>query len=278
MNSADMQVIGLCRFSYPAIGGFQMEHETIGQREAFLYDPLRMEERFRTFECLTLPPLRAQTDPDFTFVVVIGDSLPAPMRVRLEALLADIPQATLVAKAPGPHRPVMKEVMDGVREKRGLPSLQFRMDDDDAVSVHFVERLRKTAQGLRGIIETSRYVAIDFNQGFTARIDRKGIRARPSLETLWTPALGMVVAPRASRGIMNFSHAKLTRMMPVLSVTGEDMYIRGHNAFNDSRQKDGVRPVRLPRADAELAAHLKRTFGIDEDHVRAVHAVHRGTE
>jgi len=32
-----MQVIGHCRFSYPAFGDFELEHETIEQREAFLY-------------------------------------------------------------------------------------------------------------------------------------------------------------------------------------------------------------------------------------------------
>lgn len=272
MKSANMQVIGLCRFSYPALGGFQVEHETIAQREAFLYDPARMEERFRSFECLTLPPLRAQTDPDFTFIVVIGTSLPRLMRARLEALLADMPQAIIVARPPARHRPVMKEIINAHRRRTGLPSLQFRMDDDDAVSIDFVERLRAAADGIKGLLEANRYVGIDFNQGFTARLDARGIRAKPSLETLWTPALGMVVAPRASRGIMNFSHAKLARVMPVLSMTGEDMYIRGHNMFNDSRQKEGIRPVRLPRIDDETAAHLKKRFGVDEAHVRAVHA------
>ena len=58
-----MQVIGICRFSWPGIGGFQVEHETLEQRIAFLYAPERMEERFRTFETVTLPPLR------FTFFV-----------------------------------------------------------------------------------------------------------------------------------------------------------------------------------------------------------------
>ncbi len=59
--------------------------------------------------------------------------------------------------------------------------------------------------------------------------------------------------------------------MPVVSITGEDMFIRGHNEFNDSRQKDGIKPVRLARIDAETATHLKRVFNIDEDHVRDVH-------
>ena len=54
-----MQVIGLCRFSYPAIGGFQVEHAKIAEREAYLYAEDRMEQRFRTFESFTLPCMKA---------------------------------------------------------------------------------------------------------------------------------------------------------------------------------------------------------------------------
>ena len=50
-----VQVVGLCRFSYPAFGGFQLEHDTIAAREAFLYAPQRIKERFQSFEALTLP-------------------------------------------------------------------------------------------------------------------------------------------------------------------------------------------------------------------------------
>lgn len=271
MNSRDMQVIGLCRFSYPALGGFQVEHETIAEREAFLYDPTRLDERFRMFETITLPPLRAQSDPNFTLGVVIGTSFPDQHRARLKALLADIPQAVIIARPPKRHRPVMKEILQELRQPTGLPSLQFRMDDDDAVSIHFVKRLREVAEDLSGVIARNRYVGIDFNQGYIARIDAKGLRAKPCVETLWTPALAMAVSPHASRGIMNFSHAKLTRVMPVLSVTGEDMYIRGHNEYNDSRQKDGIKPVRVPRVTEEDARHLKQVFNIDQDHIRAVH-------
>ena len=87
MDSRNMQVIGLCRFSYPALGGFQVEHDTPEERAAFLYAPDRMESRLRTFETFTLPPLRAQSDQDFLFGVVIGEDLPDRWRDRLEALL-----------------------------------------------------------------------------------------------------------------------------------------------------------------------------------------------
>ena len=270
MDSAKMQVIGLCRFSYPALGGFQIEHESPEARAAFLYDTVRMNERFATFETLTLPPLRAQTDPDFTFVIVVGTAMPDPLLARLLDLVEDIPQAVVVARAPARHRQVMREVINSARADTGQPSLQFRMDDDDAVSCTFVERLRAAATDLAPLIARNRYVGIDFNHGQIARITQRGIAAKPAVETLWTPGLGMAVAPGASRGIMNFSHAKLSRIMPVATLPWDDMFIRGHNAFNDSRQKDGVKPVRLPQLDAEGEAHFKEVFNIDADHVRRV--------
>ena len=165
MDSRDMQVIGLCRFSYPALGGFQVEHDTPSDRSTFLYARDRIEERFATFETFTLPPLRAQTDGDFTFLVVIGDDLPSPYHDRLRDLLADIPQAVIQAHAPGPHRAVMKHAINSVRDDRKLPCFQFRMDDDDAVSVTFIERLREAAQDCRPLLRKNKHVAIDFNQG-----------------------------------------------------------------------------------------------------------------
>ena len=78
-----MQVTGLCRFSYPAEGGFQVEHGSAEARMAYLYAPARMEARLRQFETICLPGLRAQTDPDFTLLVLIGDTLPARYRNRL---------------------------------------------------------------------------------------------------------------------------------------------------------------------------------------------------
>ena len=83
-----MRVIGICRFSYPALGGFKRMHDTVKEREAYLYAPARMELRFRHFECLTLPSIAAQQNPDFTFLVMIGQNMPKPYLDRLHGLTA----------------------------------------------------------------------------------------------------------------------------------------------------------------------------------------------
>ena len=270
MDSRDMQVIGLCRFSYPALGGFQVEHDTPDARAAYLYAPERMEERFRTFEAFTLPPLRAQTDQDFTFLVVIGDDFPARYYDRLMALLADVPQAVVQERPPGPHRPVMKDAINSVRDSRKLPCFQFRMDDDDAVAVTYIQKLREAAQDCRPLLRKHRHVAIDFNQGWIARPSAAGIEARPTIEPLWTAGLAMSSKPSAANTIMNFGHSKLARFMPVVSFPGEDMFLRGHNDFNDSRLTGRPKKVDLEPLTPDQEILFKQTYNIDPSHVRKV--------
>lgn len=272
MDSRDMQVIGLCRFSYPALGGFQVEHESAQARAAYLYDPSRIDERFRMFEAFTIPALRTQTDADFTFVVVIGEDFPAPMRDRLEALLEDLPQTQVQAWPAGPHREVMREAINAARDERKAPCLQFRMDDDDAVSVHFVERLRSLAQECRPLLRHHPHVAFDFNTGWVASPGPDGIRAAQVTEALWTPALAMSAKGQRRNTIMNFGHSKLGRFMPVVSMPTAHMFIRGHNDHNDSRQKENIRQFKLAALDAEGEALFRAEFNVDADAVRAIYA------
>lgn len=267
-----MQVLGICRFSYPGVGGFQVEHETLEDRIAYLYAPERMEERFRTFETITLPPLRAQTDADFTLLVVIGESLPEHYHSRLMALVSGMPQVVVQAHAPGRHRQVMQAALNSVRTRGPEPYLQFRMDDDDAVACCYVERLRDAAHDLRGLSAKHRHIAIDFNQGYIARPGRKGLKAAPTNQPYTTAALAFMFQPHLDLSVMNFAHHKVSQNMPTVTFTGEDMMVRGHNDYNDSRQRPGVRPLKMSPLDAGDEARFRKVFNIDSDHIRAVYS------
>ena len=258
-----MQVIGICRFSYPGEGGFQVEHGSLQERMDYLYAPARMEERLATFETMMLPPLRVQTDDDFTLLIVVGESLPAPYRDRLEAAVADMPQAVIAAHPPGPHRKVMQAAINEVRRFDDAPSLQFRMDDDDAVARIYVERLRTAARDVSGLAARHRHIAIDFNQGFVVRPSADGLDVAETVEPYTTAALALMIRPDLKLSVMNFSHRKVWRKMPTVTFTGEDMLIRGHNAHNDSRQKPGIKTPTFHPLDDAGKAHLKATFDID---------------
>ncbi|QBF30098.1 putative rhamnosyl transferase [Thalassococcus sp. S3] len=265
-----MKVIGLCRFSYPAEGGFQVEHETLQDRIAYLYRPERMEERFRHFETVMLPGLKAQTDPDFTFLIVIGESLPQLWRERLMDLVAAFPQAKVEAHPPGPHRKVMQGVLNEARGANLEPCLQFRHDDDDAVAVDFIERLKSVAKDCDGLLHRNRLVAFDFNRGYVAQPDARGILAAENFTPFWGVALAVAVQQGVRQSIMNFAHNKLPRFMPAVSITDSPMFVRGHNDFNDSRQGSNVRQVPLERLNEEGEDLFRNRFAIDADHVRRV--------
>ncbi|MHA6263209.1 putative rhamnosyl transferase [Arenibacterium sp. CAU 1754] len=267
-----MQVIGLCRFSYPGLGGFQIEHDTLDERIAFLYAEERLEERFRFFETFTLPSIRGQLDPDFTFLVVIGDSLPDRHRKRLENLVADVPQVVIQSHPPCKHRDVMKTAINSVKTDAKSPSVQFRLDDDDAVAITFVAKLRIAAGQVAGLLEDHRHVAIDFNQGYIARPGPEGIAATPIRKPLWTAGLAIMFRPGVNATIMNFSHMSVGRKMPTLSFSSEDMMLRGHNDYNDSRQGPGIKPVRLTPLDSAGEELFETTYNIRADHVRHVFA------
>ncbi len=266
-----MQVIGFCRFSYPAEGGFQVEHETIQDRIAYLYAPDRIEERFRHFETICLPGLKAQTDPDFIFVILIGEAMPVPYIERLLGLVEDFPQAFVVARPPGPHRKVCQDVLNAARDM-AEPCLQFRHDDDDAISVHFVERLRAAAQDCARLLGKNRLVGFDWNRGYVARPDAQGLCGEVQVTPYWGVAQAVAVQAGVRQSIMNFGHNKIMMFMPTITFTDEVMYLRGHNDHNDSRQKKHVKPLPLPRLDPEEERDVQRLFGIDSDAIRRAFA------
>lgn len=267
-----MQVIGLCRFSYPAVGGFQIEHDDIDARIAYLYSESRMEERFRLFETVALPCLKAQSDSDFTFVVVIGESLPARHRERLNDLLAGMRQAQITAQPPRRHRGVMQRILNAARDDESAPCLQFRHDDDDAVSVDFVEKLRDAVGRSAALLEGQPRMAFDFNRGYIAELGPEGIAATEVWRSFNTAALAMYVAGGRDSSIMNFAHNKLPQHMRALCLHDDAMFVRTHNAHNDSRQKPGVKPVEVASLTPDEEAIFERRFAISADAVRRAFA------
>ncbi|MCV2889741.1 putative rhamnosyl transferase [Ruegeria aquimaris] len=264
-----MQAIGLCRFSYPALGGFQVEHATIEERIAYLYAEARLEERFQLMEAVALPCLREQTDQEFELIIVIGDSLPRVHSDRLHDLTADMPQVRIVAEPPRPQREVMKELLNAARKDPSKPCLQFRHDDDDAISVDFIERLRQTVTDCPGLIRDNRTVAVDFNRGYVAEVGPDGISATETVRSLYVASLGMYVAGKCGLTIMNFAHEKIGRFMPVISLSDAPMWVRTHNGYNDSRQKK-VKPVPVePLTEAQKAEFSVR-FAVRQEHVKQV--------
>lgn len=265
-----MEVLGLCRFSYLGHGGFRITHDSLEERRAFLYDPERMENRFRHFEAITLPSVVGQTDPDFTFLIVTGECLPEHYLERLLDLVEDHPQIVVQAYPPMRHRRAMNTAIRKAQQNPKETCLQFRLDDDDAMGVDFVERFRGIAQETRALWQKHDAVAVDFNSGYVFRAGPEGLEVCRHHYPYTAIALGLIVPPGSTQSIMRQGHHKLWVNVPTITIPNEEMYLRGHNDFNDSRMKTGGIQFEYTHLSAAQEAHFKARFNIDNERVRKI--------
>lgn len=263
-----MRVIGICRFSYPALGGFKRMHNSVAEREAYLYDPARMELRFRHFEALTLPSIAKQLDPRFTFLVLVGESLPRPYLDRLHDLTSDVPQIRIVAKEPMKHRLAMQLAIQEELGDDTSESLQFRLDDDDALGLGFVRAVRRMARTSARLRESWSNMAFEFRSGYTVRLSPEGIAARAVQTQFWACGLAVLFRPGAQKTVMNYAHHKLHEKMPTLIEPTWPMYIRAVHDDNDSGA--GARHGALQPLDDKTRHLFQKRFNVDEDHVKAL--------
>lgn len=263
-----MRVIGLCRFSYPALGGFKRMHDTVKDREAYLYQPERMNLRFNHFESLTLPSITAQKDPRFTFLIVIGPRMPKPYLDRLHDITAAVEQVKIVEMEPIKHRYAMQAAIKEELGEDTEESLQFRLDDDDAVGLNFVRLIRRMARQAGNLRKPWKNMVFEFSKGYEASLSSDGIHLREVQIPYLACGLAALFKPGAKKTIMNFGHHKLHETMPTLIDPEPPMYIRAVHDDNDSKASD--RKDRPAPATPEQLALLRERFNVDAAHVKSV--------
>lgn len=263
-----MRVLGICRFSYPAEGGFKRMHDTIEEREAYLYAPERMELRFRHFETLTLPSIAGQSDKRFTFLIVTGENMPKPYWDRLNDLCAPVQQIKILPYPSMKHRLAMQLALQNELADSEEESMQFRLDDDDAVGTNFVRSLLRNARLASRMRSNWENMVIEYSSGYSVRLSAEGIQAQKIQTQFLACGLAVIFRPGATKTIMNYGHHKLHLSMPTFIDPITLMYLRAEEDANDSnpRTKDSKL---LALTDKEKAVFQSR-FNVSEEHVRQV--------
>ncbi len=262
-----MRVIGLCRFSYPAIGGFKRMHDTVEEREAYLYTPERLDLRFRHFEALTLPSIAAQRDKRFTFLVVTGERMPKTYWDRLNDICAPVPEVKVVTAPPAKHRTAMQDVIKAELGEDQTESLQFRLDDDDAVGTNFIRGIRRTARLVWKLRADWQNLVIEYSSGYSVKLTPDGILAKDMQGQFLACGLAVLFRPQDKKTVMNFAHHKLHHSMPTIIDPTTPMYLRAIHDDNDSRAR-GKDTTLVPLNDEERA-FFKARFNVDEAAVQA---------
>lgn len=150
------RIVGVCRFSFLGRGDWKSfngistneeEEEVIQSLREKLFNSERLEKRFETFETITLPGLDCQTDKDFTFIALTSEELPERFLSRLNRLSMRYPFLEVV------RLPVMSSghAVNQAYNQIGFKfrsMVQFRLDDDDTVSRHYISRLRQASRAM----------------------------------------------------------------------------------------------------------------------------------
>ncbi|WP_405402975.1 glycosyltransferase [Paracoccus sp. Ld10] len=262
-----IQVLGLCRFSLLAQGDFQSTGDDLDRNRAILYDPARMERRMRWFEALCIPPLMAQTDPDFTLIVATGEDLPQPWSDRLEALARTMPQMRIERFAPARHGPLCREALARHIDPDADVMAQFRMDDDDAVARDYVSRIRADYRLAARLVGKHHPVIINYTSGMVAELKDGRFNLHAEMAQNWGLAQSFYFPGGEVRSLMNYRHDKVWTKAPTIAIPGRAMWIRGHHDVNDSRGHL-IGRNRVATDDAELAEMLGRRFGLDMAQLR----------
>lgn len=248
----------LIRFSYPARSGFRAADADLSAAEARLYAPDRLNRRLALFEALTLPSLQAQTDADFRTVVLIGERLPQAARARLEAGVARLPGAQVVAL---PHlhgyeaaQRAFDAVPAGARWR-----LSLRLDDDDALDLGFIARLRRQAARLAPLQEGAAPLILAHARGYMLDLAAARPGLIPVVERLPLGCGTAMLAPAEGReNIYRRNHRWLPQFYDVYSEARSPAFVRSLHADNDSDGQAIGR--RLETAPAVLAAELAAGF------------------
>ncbi|ROU02658.1 glycosyltransferase [Histidinibacterium lentulum] len=258
-----LQLLGLCRFSYPALADFQTSHADLAARKAALFAPERLDLRLMWFRHILLPAIRAQTDPDFTLLLLLGEDLPEPWRGRLLEAVGEVRQIVPVFRPPMNHRAVCREVLMEARDQDADWVAEFRLDDDDAVAVDFVERARRDfAAHVRGLAEEHGSALLDYQRGLVVEAGPEGLALHPLVARAWAAGLCLIYPPSEPTALMDYPHHRVWWRMPCVSRPEVMMFLRGAHGTNDSlvNRREGIT---LKMGQPAVRRILKSRFAVD---------------
>ena len=259
------QIIGLIRFSYPATEGFAVSRRSEEELEALLYDPVRLDRRFAYLETITLPSLAAQTDADFTCVILGGATLLPRYKGRLRDLAekyAFLKPVFLERMGPLPSakRSFRRALEEGSTHVTG-----FRLDDDDALAVDYIARTRDMADRLIGAGMAEGPTALGFSHALYWNLNdpkqpfHEFRESQPAGQ-----ACAMITTSELETCIYRYNHRKLACHIPTLLTPGDaPMFLRTLHGHNDSDRRIPPHAVAMPEKRGRRL--MAERFGLDPD-------------
>jgi hypothetical protein len=260
-------IYGHIRFSFYGVTDTRLKPDATGTAMARLYDETRMARRFFLFENLTLPSLLAQTDRNFRTVIMSSSVMPDRFKDRLSALASRLPGAMVEFSEYQLGDKAFRRIMAESAGHLGREtSVHFRLDDDDALGVTYIERLREISRVL------SPSTHITFPTGvllFPAGPNSPTGTSMVHQQLLTAQGLATVNGGRFQKNPFQMMHGAVWTRWPVVSDPRTVGYIRVQHFENDTLARQdrviaGFQRERAsrrgPRHAANVDAALARNF------------------
>jgi hypothetical protein len=225
-------IYGHIRFSFYGLTDTRTQPDEDGAALARLYDETRMARRFFLFESLTLPSLINQTDRDFRTVIMSSEVMPDRFKDRLSAIAAKLPGAVVeFSQHQRGDLAFQKFMIEASGFKGRATSVHFRLDDDDAVSVNYISRLRDVTRVL------SPATHVTFPTGvFVFPVSATEPVGVSMMQQRFLTAIGLatVNGPSFQKNPFQMQHGNVWTRWPVVSIPDFCSHIRTQHFENDS--------------------------------------------
>jgi hypothetical protein len=262
-------MIGLLRFSVLTPTYYSERFPTLDKAAEHLFSDDRMALRFRLFENLCLPSLVQQTDPDFHCVVLTAETMPEVYKKRLETLLAPYPNITCRPVGTDRHYQLIKQGYKSVPTGDASHKILFRLDDDDAVDLGFVERTKRLANGVLALGNPDLPTAISYNRGYYADLTGGAVDVFDACERAPLSTGTALLAPVGfARNPYRYNHRALAQHFNLYSDISVPGFIRTIHGDNKSRPTQ--MGITRKQGDDVIDRNLRRHFALSLTDLKAL--------
>ncbi len=233
--TSKVQIKGLMRFSYLSENGFAKSRDDLDAMREMLYEPARLERRFKLFERLAFHTMALQDDTDFTCAVLIGECFPEKARARLEGIVKDFKPMQIVTLPPMVHIQAVKQAFNALPDDAAATHVAtFRQDDDDAMHRETTARIRAVGDAMLQVRPDEKPFIIAFNRGLYLDPSAE----KPLTEWYERAPLGIGLAMVAKKGdhatVFRRNHRNLVEYYDCYTEIAKPMWIRSVHQDNDS--------------------------------------------
>lgn len=259
MKRVDLQLLGLCRFSYASAAGSGFSIKTN------VYDQDRLKSRYTIFKNLWLPSVQGQTNNDFTAVILIGSGLPPEYKSKLYEDTKRMPQIVIHEEEDGQaHADVCNRVLHHYRKPSCNYIGEFCLDDDDAISLNFVEETRQNFLSISGLLAEHGRAELSFCRGYAAEIHGKQLSLKEVVMPHWTCGQIIFQQMPSRLTLFNFHHFRFWKKHPCLLVSHKPMFLRGFHGTNDTGNRwQRIKEERALPQSTEIIATLLKMYGVN---------------